>query len=131
MTHPIHEVLQRIGVPGQPSAVAVGNTWQTGAGEQLTKVSPINGETLVTMHEATLGDVGLAVDIAKSAFLKWRQVPAPRRGEFVRLIGDIDCQTNVAKSCFVHCDQCLSVNGRHFRQLLAGSCLPGVSHSNR
>lgn len=88
MTHPIHEVLQRIGVPGQPSAVAVGNTWQTGAGEQLTKVSPINGETLVTMHEATLGDVGLAVDIAKSAFLKWRQVPAPRRGEFVRLIGE-------------------------------------------
>lgn len=87
MTHPIHEVLQRIGIASEPSAVAIGTTWQAGAGETLTGKSPIDGETLVTLHEATLGDVGLAVDTAKNAFLKWRQVPAPRRGEFVRLLG--------------------------------------------
>ncbi|WP_298866644.1 aldehyde dehydrogenase family protein [uncultured Gimesia sp.] len=88
MTHPIHEVLQRINVPGQPAAVAIGTNWQSGAGELLKGTSPIDGETLVTLQEATLGDVGLAVDTAKNAFLKWRQVPAPRRGEFVRLLGE-------------------------------------------
>ncbi|QDT98668.1 L-piperidine-6-carboxylate dehydrogenase [Gimesia aquarii] len=88
MTHSIQDVLQRIGVPGQPSAVGIGTTWQAGAGEVLTGKSPIDGETLVTLQEATLGDVGLVVDTAKNAFLKWRQVPAPRRGEFVRLIGE-------------------------------------------
>ncbi|MCH9652743.1 MAG: aldehyde dehydrogenase family protein [Planctomycetes bacterium] len=88
MTHPIHEVLQRIGVSGQPAAVAIGTNWQNGAGDLLTGTSPIDGVSLVTLQEATLGDVGLAVDTAKNAFLKWRQVPAPRRGEFVRLLGD-------------------------------------------
>lgn len=88
MTHPIHKVLQRIGVPDQPAAIAVGLNWQNGAGDRLTGTSPINGETLVTLQEATLGDVGLVVDTAKNAFLNWRQVPAPRRGEFVRLIGE-------------------------------------------
>jgi len=88
MTHPIHQVLHRIGLAAKPSAVAVGNTWQAGAGEVLSVISPINGETLATFHEATLGDVGLAVDTAQNAFLKWRLVPAPRRGEFVRLLGE-------------------------------------------
>ncbi|QDV49705.1 L-piperidine-6-carboxylate dehydrogenase [Gimesia fumaroli] len=88
MTYSIHEALQRIGVVDQPAAVAVGTKWQTGAGELLTGKSPIDGSTLATFNEATLGDVGLVVDTAQSAFLKWREVPAPRRGEFVRLLGE-------------------------------------------
>ena len=88
MTHSIHESLQRIGVANQPAAVGIGTNWQTGAGELLTGKSPIDGSLLATFNEATLGDVGLVVDTAQSAFLKWREVPAPRRGEFVRLLGE-------------------------------------------
>tara|TARA_R110001592_G_scaffold264311_1_gene529728 strand:- start:23342 stop:24880 length:1539 start_codon:yes stop_codon:yes gene_type:complete len=88
MTHPIHEVLKRIGVPDHPAAVAVGNTWQAGSGEPLTVVSPIDGSTLVSLQQATTSDVDLAMETSKKAFLQWRQVPAPRRGEFVRLLGE-------------------------------------------
>ena len=88
MTHPIQEVLKRIGVSDQPAAVALGNTWQAGSGEPLTAVSPIDGSTLVSLPQATRGDVNLAVKTSKNAFLQWRQVPAPRRGEFVRLLGE-------------------------------------------
>ncbi|QDT90306.1 L-piperidine-6-carboxylate dehydrogenase [Gimesia algae] len=88
MTHPIHEVLQRIDVADHPAAVAIGNTWQVGSGETLTAISPIDGSTLVRLPQATHSDVHLAVETSKNAFVHWRQVPAPRRGEFVRLLGE-------------------------------------------
>lgn len=87
MTHPIHEVLKRIGISDQPKAVAVGNTWHAGSGALLTGISPIDGSTLVSLQQAARSDVNLAVATSKNAFLQWRQVPAPRRGEFVRLLG--------------------------------------------
>lgn len=51
--------------------------------------SPIDGEQIgaVTLH--ALDDVKEKVASAKEAFLAWRQVPAPRRGELVRLFGDV------------------------------------------
>ncbi|MBX3576750.1 MAG: aldehyde dehydrogenase family protein [Rhizobiaceae bacterium] len=50
--------------------------------------SPIDGSTLGTIAEATAKDVGAAVGRAHAAFLDWRDVPAPKRGELVRLFGD-------------------------------------------
>ncbi len=50
--------------------------------------SPITGETVA--HCATHGgsEVAGAIGRAQAAFLRWRHVPAPRRGEFVRLLGE-------------------------------------------
>tara|TARA_R110002167_G_scaffold366040_1_gene592799 strand:+ start:171 stop:1709 length:1539 start_codon:yes stop_codon:yes gene_type:complete len=88
MTHPIHEVLKRIGVADHPAAVAVSNTWQASSGEPLTVVSPIDGSTLVSLRQATRSDVDLVIETSKKSFHRWREVPAPRRGEFVRLLGE-------------------------------------------
>jgi aldehyde dehydrogenase (NAD+) len=58
-------------------------------GENLVTVnSPIDGSALLTVQAATPRVVELAVNQAAGAFGKWRLVPAPIRGEFVRLIGD-------------------------------------------
>lgn len=50
--------------------------------------SPIDGATLARLAEHTADDVNAMVDRAHAAFLQWRTVPAPRRGELVRLLGD-------------------------------------------
>jgi len=54
----------------------------------LTVTSPIDGVRLgaVTMHKPT--DIDGIVMQAHAAFEVWRQVPAPLRGEFVRLLGE-------------------------------------------
>lgn len=57
-------------------------------GGSLIVRSPITGETIAQVREATLAEVDHAIDRAAQAFKTWRQVPAPRRGEFVRLLGD-------------------------------------------
>jgi aldehyde dehydrogenase (NAD+) len=50
--------------------------------------SPIDGSALGAVHAATPATVGAAIGRAQSAFEAWRQVPAPRRGELVRLFAE-------------------------------------------
>ena len=54
----------------------------------LESRSPIDGEVIGSVAEANAADVTAACELAQQAFLKWRTVPAPRRGELVRLIGE-------------------------------------------
>jgi aldehyde dehydrogenase (NAD+) len=49
--------------------------------------TPITGDILAEIRDSTLADVDAAIARASTAFGLWRQVPAPRRGEFVRLLG--------------------------------------------
>ena len=50
--------------------------------------SPVTGEIIAHVHDAAPVDVAAAVEGAHAAFLIWRNVPAPRRGELVRLFGE-------------------------------------------
>jgi aldehyde dehydrogenase (NAD+) len=50
--------------------------------------SPIDGGEIGRLVSTTPEGVGAAVETAHRAFLAWRQVPAPRRGELVRLFGE-------------------------------------------
>ncbi len=50
--------------------------------------SPITSEIVATVHDAGEADCVRAIEAAHQAFLTWRAVPAPRRGELVRLLGE-------------------------------------------
>ena len=54
----------------------------------LTIVSPITGAPVATVKTHTVADVESALAAAGAAFARWRSVPAPRRGELVRLLGN-------------------------------------------
>ncbi len=47
--------------------------------------SPITGERLAAIAENTAQDATKAIDAAQDAYRQWRNVPAPKRGELVRL----------------------------------------------
>ena len=71
------EILTRLGV--NPSALD---------GSDLQVCSPITGETIANVATQTMVATADAIEQAHEAFLKWRLVPAPRRGELVRLLGE-------------------------------------------
>ena len=50
--------------------------------------SPIDGQVIGSVTAASIADVEAACAHAQDAFLKWRLVPAPKRGELVRLLGE-------------------------------------------
>ena len=57
-------------------------------GGDLAVHSPIDGSRIGTEATATVDDVNDVVEKSNAAFLTWRNVPAPRRGELVRLFGN-------------------------------------------
>ena len=73
----VDQLLQRLGVP---------RTAYTGG--TLAARSPITGEVLAQVPQQSAADATAAIGRAHAAFLAWRNVPAPRRGELVRLLGE-------------------------------------------
>jgi len=57
-------------------------------GSDIHSISPIDGKNLASLRADTAAEVKERVDRAHAAFLQWRNVPAPRRGELVRLFGE-------------------------------------------
>jgi aldehyde dehydrogenase (NAD+) len=55
----------------------------------LPSHSPIDGSVIGRVHAASPADAQAAVARAQAAFLRWRNVPAPQRGELVRLLGQV------------------------------------------
>ena len=72
-----HAFLRRLGVSPQ--------IWTDG---DLAVRSPITGEIIGRLTSATEVEADAAIRRAHLAFADWRRVPAPRRGELVRLFGD-------------------------------------------
>jgi aldehyde dehydrogenase (NAD+) len=57
------------------------------AGEGWTARSPIDGSTLLALMAHSAADVEAAIGAAHAAFLQWRTVPAPARGNLVKRYG--------------------------------------------
>jgi aldehyde dehydrogenase (NAD+) len=57
-------------------------------GGTLSVTSPITGKEIGKLKEHSVADAKEAIDAAHKAFLEWRAVPAPKRGELIRLLGE-------------------------------------------
>ena len=58
------------------------------SGDILKSISPIDMQPMATIRCATVKDYGQIIVRAAEAFKTWRLVPAPKRGEIVRQIGE-------------------------------------------
>ncbi|OJH44533.1 aldehyde dehydrogenase [Paracoccus sp. SM22M-07] len=50
--------------------------------------SPLDGQQIASLASHDAATTAAAIDRAEAAFRAWRMVPAPRRGELVRLLGE-------------------------------------------
>jgi aldehyde dehydrogenase (NAD+) len=79
-------ILEPLGVETVNAGAATG-TWIETAGAELTSFNPSDGEPLGRVIQATERDYERVASAAHESFLSWRMVPAPRRGEVVRQLG--------------------------------------------
>ncbi len=82
----MHDALRKLGLESVNPGGFCGE-W-LGGGEKIDSVSPIDGKPLAAVKQVTAEEYDRVVHRAQAAFLKWRQVPAPVRGETVRQLGD-------------------------------------------
>jgi len=55
---------------------------------KIISYNPANGEAIATVFSASQNDYEKIITQAAATFSTWRQVPAPKRGELIRLLGD-------------------------------------------
>ena len=67
---------------------AAGLTASDLSGGTLAVISPVDGTELARVHETDAASMPAVIARATEAFRQWRVVPAPRRGELVRLLGE-------------------------------------------
>ncbi|MFO0203821.1 MAG: aldehyde dehydrogenase family protein, partial [Alphaproteobacteria bacterium] len=86
-TH-ILATLKALGLEGDQNGASTGAEWINTNGEIIESYSPADGKLIGKIRQATADDYETVINRAQEAFLQWRTVPAPKRGEVVRQIGD-------------------------------------------
>lgn len=82
------EFLKELGIKEVNQGASTGLEWYgSEAGGEINVYSPVDGKFIAKVYQATEEDYEKVVEKAHEAFLYWRSVPAPKRGEVVRQIG--------------------------------------------
>lgn len=82
----MHDFLNRLGIDDLNLGGFAGD-WM-GSGAVLDVYSPVDGSKIASVRQVTEEEFDQIVEKAHAAFLKWRTVPAPKRGEVVRQLGN-------------------------------------------
>jgi aldehyde dehydrogenase (NAD+) len=83
----MNEILETLGLSDVNSGVYAGG-WREAHGKVLESVNPTTGKVIATVVRASVDDYETVVQDAASTFRRWRMLPAPERGRYVRLLGD-------------------------------------------
>ncbi len=81
------EFLKELGISDQNSGAYDGQ-WIETSGQVLDSLDPATGRRIASVRQASAEDYERCAESAREAFLRWRKVPAPQRGEIVRRMGN-------------------------------------------
>jgi len=84
----VNEILERLHVEPLNSGACYGDWIADPSGGELDSFNPATGELLAKVQMAGPDDYESVVAHAREAFLDWRMIPAPKRGEIVREIAN-------------------------------------------
>lgn len=82
-------LLKELGLQDVNAGVCLGpDQWLTTDAQPITSYNPTTGEPIAQVIPATAAAYDQAVTAAQESFKTWRMVPAPKRGEIIRQIGN-------------------------------------------
>ena len=84
----VDEALKKLGIKDVNNGMCTGTVWEETSGDLINSYSPVDGEKIAGIKQATKKDYHKVITTAGDAFKKWRKIPAPVRGEVVRQIGN-------------------------------------------
>ena len=84
----IKEVLNQLGIQEVNSGASTGSHWFNTNGEQIDSYSPVDGKLIASVTAATSEEYEACILKGQEAYKEWRTMPAPKRGEIVRQLGN-------------------------------------------
>ncbi len=83
------DILKGLGIEAINDGACSGEGWHASSDDALIEsVNPATGELLAKVRPASAADYEKVAASSVAAYRQWRNVPAPRRGEIVRLMGE-------------------------------------------
>jgi len=83
----MNDILKSLGLNDINEGCSTGLNWFS-SGNTIDSYSPVDGKLIARVKSASAADYERVVQSAREAFLYWREIPAPKRGEIVRQFGD-------------------------------------------
>ena len=80
--------LKTLGVKTINYGASTGQKHISTKGKKIDSFSPVNGKLIGSINAATVSNYNSVMATAAAAAKSWQQVPAPKRGEIVRLLGE-------------------------------------------
>lgn len=81
------DFLKELSINSQNSGVTTGSQWLKAGGTSIISSSPVDGKVIGEVTIASRKGYDKVINTAQKAFLQWRNMPAPHRGEIVRQVG--------------------------------------------
>lgn len=81
------QIFDALGLEEENSGVYAGE-WLEATGDTVDVINPTTGRSIAKVTMASRDDYEKVAVSSAAAFEKWRQLPAPKRGEFVRRLGN-------------------------------------------
>jgi aldehyde dehydrogenase (NAD+) len=85
----MREILHALGIEQDQSGAWCGDSgWLKTSGELIESINPASGDVIGRVRSASASDYERVIASAQAVSQQWRRVPAPKRGEAVRLVGE-------------------------------------------
>ena len=84
----MQNILNALRIAESNHGISTGLVSWAGQGEEIASYSPVDGKLIGKVQSANRQDYDTVVGQAQEAFKTWRLVPAPKRGEIVRQMGE-------------------------------------------
>lgn len=82
------DFLKTLKIESLNEGVSTGHSWIKTKGEVIDSFSPVDGKKIASVIAADKESYETVINKAEEAFKTWRNIPAPKRGEVVRQIGE-------------------------------------------
>jgi aldehyde dehydrogenase (NAD+) len=82
------KILKQLKIAKINPATSTGEKWMESKSDLIHSISPVDGSKIASVRTTSRAEYDKAVQSAGKAFESWRLMPAPKRGEIVRQIGD-------------------------------------------
>ena len=82
------DFLEVLNVKQENKGVSTGANWFSSKGEVLHSYSPVDGKLIGSVSTTDKESYEKIIETAQLAFMRWRMMPAPARGEVVRQVGE-------------------------------------------
>jgi aldehyde dehydrogenase (NAD+) len=82
------EFLKTLKIEDLNKGVSTGTQWIDTTGETIDSYSPVDGKKTASVTAADKAAYETVIKKAEEAFITWRMMPAPKRGEIVRQVGE-------------------------------------------